>query len=161
MTGLKGPSCLCFLFPENPRRCPATKGRAQFSGFGNIQTFTVKRKPAERRVPGRLSAGGPLLSGSRSSQPFAIMGAEGLQARCWGKNSFGVPGAQILAPAERHGQLLHLSEPFCAMEKIILAFKVVEASKRDLSPKRSLLGTYCMQSLFWPCRYSSGHRSWN
>lgn len=54
------------------------------------------------------------------------MGAEGLQAIAGGRTA---SAAQIVLQLSDRGNLLHLSEPFCAMKKIILAFKVVEASK--------------------------------
>lgn len=90
------------------------------------------------------------------------MGAEGLQTRWLGEEQLQGAWGSVVAPAEWHGQF---TAPLWAFlynnKKSILAFKVVEASKWDLSPKQSLLSTYYMQSLFWPCRSSSGHCSWN
>lgn len=73
----------------------------RFSGLGNIQTFTAKRKPAERGVT--VSRWLPPL-GCSSSRPPAVVGAATSRPDHWGKDSFSVTRTQILAPAEGHRQ---------------------------------------------------------
>lgn len=103
MTSLGEPTLLCFDFLGNLREMPWDQRQGSvgftvwFSGFGNIQTFAVRRDKSLgdcQQVAPPLWAPGP----PSHLQPW---GQRAFSLDDWEqKNSFRVTRTQILAPAE-------------------------------------------------------------